>query len=77
MFSDNGDDELVAFAVKIGLKPKWIQTDKEWIHHFDITANKRRKAIIYGATPLTTAESRTMLRKRYREHKKGEKHERH
>lgn len=45
-------DELVAFAVSIGLRPSWIQyrgTPKE---HFDVTSGKRWQAVRNGAVEI-------------------------
>lgn len=42
------EDELKAFAAKIGLKPPWFQPDR--IHpHFDITPFYRNRALLNGA----------------------------
>jgi hypothetical protein len=45
--------ELVKMADKIGVQRKWLQypgTDKE---HFDVSKEKRKLAIRYGAVPVT------------------------
>lgn len=46
------DDELIAFARKIGLKPEWIQRGSILVH-FDLNENKRRQAVANGAIELT------------------------
>lgn len=43
-------EELIEFALSIGLKEKWIQ-DKN-IVHFDLTASRRVKAVKSGAIEL-------------------------
>lgn len=58
MVSDTSKEELVAFAVKLGLKPEWFQ-DKAFAQHFDITASKRKLAVKYGAVEVT---SRVLVR---------------
>lgn len=44
------EQELVAFAKQIGLKPEWIQRKR--LLHFDLTASKRMVAIKKGAIEL-------------------------
>lgn len=45
--------ELVAMAVKIGLKPRYIQYPGTWKEHFDVTEPKRRQAVAAGAIEVT------------------------
>ncbi len=64
LFSDQIDQmELHAFAVTIGLKRQWFQpgkrlgrpTEHDPVHdHYDLTANKRRQAIVAGAVAVDT-----------------------
>jgi len=49
-------EELINFAVKIGLKPEWLQKSNFDIYHFDLTINKRNNAIANGAYILTRQE---------------------
>lgn len=49
MFADT-EEELVRFAVKIKLRPKWLQ--RKPVLHFDLTANKRNKALQAGAVAV-------------------------
>lgn len=55
--------ELQAFADQLGLKRSWLQCSHRnprfW--HYDLTANKRDRAIALGAKPLTRAESAAQL----------------
>jgi hypothetical protein len=49
-FSDDPDlRELHEIARKIGLKPEWFQTDNPRFPHYDLTASKRRLALLNGA----------------------------
>ena len=41
--------ELVEFAVSIGLKAHWLQHSRDKTPHFDLTVNMRRKAVKAGA----------------------------
>ena len=65
LFADT-HDELVAFARKLGLRREWIQHEGTHREHFDVTSMVRRKALDYGAQPISyprgTAE--LMARKR-------------
>jgi hypothetical protein len=45
-------EELVAFAVSIGLQAKYIQYPGTWKEHFDVTAPKRRMAVAKGAVEV-------------------------
>ena len=47
------EDELRAFAVRLGLSLSWIQHAGSSRVHFDVTPSKREKAIKLGAQPLT------------------------
>ena len=42
-------EELVAFAVSLGLQAKYIQYRGTWKEHFDVTEPKRRLAVAKGA----------------------------
>ena len=41
--------ELHEFAEKIGLKRGWFQHEKKHLPHYDLTKNKRKLALRYGA----------------------------
>lgn len=47
-----GTAELLAFAVRLGLRPEWIQKVGKPTEHFDVTAPKRDAAIRMGAVPI-------------------------
>jgi hypothetical protein len=51
------EDELDAFAVKIGLKRSWCQRrGTPWVH-YDLTPGKRRQAVAHGAVEEDTRDS--------------------
>ena len=70
MFSDTSTNELVDFAVKIGLKKQWLQKSRiGWIH-FDLVKSKRIRAIEKGATVITNREMGKILLEFRRKKKK-------
>src|SRR5260370_36209931 len=56
LFADT-EEELRAFAAKIGLKAEWIQDPGGRHAHFDVTTGKRQQAIASGATAVTWREA--------------------
>lgn len=50
-------DELNAFAVKIGMKLKWLQRSKQEMPHYDLVGSKRAKAVALGAVQLSWREA--------------------
>lgn len=44
----DSDDELHAFAARLGMKRAWFQ-DSPSLHHYDLTPEKRALAIRLGA----------------------------
>ncbi len=52
LFADS-DDELHEFAKMMSLKREWFQEHKS-ANHYDLTPNRRAKAIEFGATQITT-----------------------
>ena len=50
MWADS-KEELLSFGDKIGLQREWFQGD-----HFDVTPNKRKKAIENGAVEMSLKE---------------------
>lgn len=70
MFSDTSTNELVDFAVKIGLKKQWIQESRiGWIH-FDLVESRRKKAIDKGAIAISNHETGRMILEFRRKKKK-------
>jgi len=49
-------EELMAMALRIGLKPKYIQYPGTWKEHFDVTEPKRKQAIAAGAIEVSARE---------------------
>ena len=49
-------EELVAFALSIGLQAKYIQYRGTWKEHFDVTAPKRLLAVQRGAVEVDYRE---------------------
>jgi len=49
------EEELHAMAERLGLKRSWFQNHhpRAVFWHYDLTVNKRRQAIDYGAVPIT------------------------
>lgn len=49
-------EELVSFAISIGLNQAWIQHEGNPLEHFDVTAAKRQAALKKGAIAITSRE---------------------
>ena len=58
----DSEDELRAFARRLGLKMEWIQHAGTPRVHFDVIPSKRSKAIALGAQPRTRRELVEMRR---------------
>ena len=56
MMSDTGTEELVAFALSIGLKREWIQKEGTRYEHFDLRPSMRAKAVQSGALDVSSVE---------------------
>lgn len=54
--SENDERELLRFALRIGLRPEWLQRKNKDFLHFDITPRKRRAAICFGAEEKSLRE---------------------
>ena len=57
--SADTDEELHAFALKLGLRRSWAQhMDHHFqlYHHYDLTPNKRAMAVRLGATEVSALE---------------------
>ncbi|MFN2412600.1 MAG: DUF4031 domain-containing protein [Pyrinomonadaceae bacterium] len=59
LIADSGN-ELIEFAVSIGLRPEWFQQKSS--PHFDLTAEARQAAVIAGAVELDRRAFVTKLR---------------
>lgn len=63
LFSDASDEELHAFAERIGLKRSYFQKAGDPIQlrrHYDVTESKRRAAVAAGATEITWRDAGRM-----------------
>jgi hypothetical protein len=60
MYADSVN-ELLSFAVRIGLKPERLQQD-DFLPHFDLVRAKRRRAIRAGAIPVARRHVARRLR---------------
>lgn len=60
------DDELHAFAARLGLRREWHQHTGTPISHYDVTETKRQQALRMGATPIKymSRESMDLIRRR-------------
>lgn len=69
------DNELIAFARKIGLKADWIQKPGTVEAHFDVTDTFRSKALSHGAAFISAHDYGQLLRneKPYQVHSGGTK----
>lgn len=63
LFSDTSDDELHAFAARIGLRRSYFQKGRSplQVHrHYDVTEGMRRAAVAAGAVEITWREAGRM-----------------
>lgn len=60
------DEELHAFAARIGLQRRWAQYPGTWKSHYDVTDSKRTLAIATGAVEIgyASAESIALMRRK-------------
>lgn len=54
-------DELLEMADKIGVQRKWIQNEGSYREHFDVSKDKRRLAVAFGAVEITQRELARIL----------------
>lgn len=70
LFSDTSDEELHAFARKIGLRRSWFQHPGDPLQvrrHYDVTEGKRAQAVAAGAVEISWLEAgRMAMRERKR-----------
>jgi hypothetical protein len=57
----DGNAELVAFAVRIGLRRNWIQREGSPFEHFDVTAGKRWQSVRLGAVEIDSHEAVALI----------------
>lgn len=60
------DDELHAFAARLGLRRAWFQKPGTPLAHYDVTEPKRQLALRLGAIPIgyMSRESMNLVRRR-------------
>ncbi|SIM25943.1 Uncharacterised protein [Mycobacteroides abscessus subsp. abscessus] len=60
------DEELHAFAARLGLKRSWHQKPGTAISHYDVTDSRRREALRLGAVPIgyMSRESMDLIRRK-------------
>jgi len=63
LFADSLE-ELHLFALKISLNRRWFQNCPKY-PHYDLTENKRKKAVLLGAVEKTDFELITYFRKKH------------
>lgn len=61
LFTDGPNEELHAFAARLGLKRDWFQRSASG-PHYDLTGPKRTKAVQLGAIEATDREMVDILR---------------
>lgn len=64
LWSDVDDEELHAFAKRIGLLRKWFRPHRV-LNHYDLARSRRDRALIVGAVEVNIKK---YLRRRRREH---------
>ena len=57
-------DELLEFALKLGLRRSWIQYPGTWKEHFDLTEGMRQRALKNGAVAITLQEAGALFKER-------------
>lgn len=63
LFADT-DEELHAFAGRIGLQRRWAQLHRPEFHHYDLTAKRRARAVAAGAVEVSTRTLVLLVRSR-------------
>ncbi len=61
LFADT-EDELHAFAARIGMKRSWFQ-DKS-LPHYDLVVSRRTRAVMLGAIEIDRRQVYAMIKKR-------------
>lgn len=61
----NGQAELIAFAVAIGMRQEWLQKPGTHHEHFDIFGSRRAKAIAAGCKEISREQFVSILRAKH------------
>ncbi|KRC54146.1 MULTISPECIES: DUF4031 domain-containing protein [unclassified Nocardioides] len=66
---EEGQRELIAFAERLGIDPRWIQNEGTTTEHFDVREPMRQRALALGAVPISYGRevARITLAKRGRD----------
>ena len=58
------DDELAAFAERLGLQTRWLQHKpaRPWLDHYDLPDYAREQALELGAAPVGRSELVAVIR---------------
>lgn len=56
LHGEEGTAELVAFAVKIGMRRSWLQHPGDEYEHFDLFGDRRARAVRAGAVDVTARQ---------------------
>src|SRR4029079_5049014 len=62
MVSDTSEEELHAFAARIGCQRSWFQGPPRHRAHYDLTPSRRARAVALGAVEVT---SRDLVQRTY------------
>ena len=62
----DGTAELVGFAQRLGVDPRWLQHPGEPTEHFDLTDPLRARALALGAVPIAYVEAGHLARAKRR-----------
>jgi hypothetical protein len=55
-------EELLAFALKLGLRQSWVQYPGTYKEHYDLTEGMRQRALRNGAVAITLQEAGALLK---------------
>lgn len=59
MVSDEGRDDLLRMAIRLGLPAYWMRRDP--VEHFDLTERRRSQAVRYGALPVSLRQFKEIV----------------
>ena len=60
----DSDEELHAFAARLGMRELWFQHDPQrpWRNHYDLTKTRRSQAVRLGAVEITRRQAAELMR---------------
>lgn len=59
MVSDEGRDDLLRMAIRLGLPAYWMRRDP--VDHFELTERKRLQAVRYGAQEVSPRQFKELV----------------